>query len=179
MKKEIVDTLITSENLHKRIEEVAQQINKDYAEKGITEITLIGVLKGAVLFMVDLSKHLNMDVKYDFIDVSSYEGGTDSTGTVTVNKDLEHDIEGKHVIIVEDIIDTGRSLKVVEDIIKAKNPASYEICALLDKPERRVIENVTGKYIGFTIDNVFVIGYGLDYDQRYRNLNFVGTMRFE
>ncbi len=173
---EFIDVLISTEELHKRIKEVAQEINNDYANK---QVTLVGTLKGAVMFMVDLSKELTCDVKFDFIDVSSYHGGTETSGKVVVNKDLEHDIEDCHVIVIEDIVDTGHSLKTILDMLKDKNPASLKVCSLLNKPERREVEGIEIDYLGFTIENKFVVGYGLDYDQRLRNLDYVGVMRFE
>ncbi len=173
---EFIDVLISTEDLHKRIKEVAAEINKDYAGK---EVTLVGTLKGAVMFMVDLSKELTCDVKFDFLDVSSYHGGTETTGSVVVNKDLEHDIKGCNAIVVEDIVDTGHSLKTILDLLKIKEPASLKVCSLLNKPERREVEGLEIDYLGFTIENKFVVGYGLDYDQKLRNLDYVGVMRFE
>ncbi|MFV0440727.1 MAG: hypoxanthine phosphoribosyltransferase [Lachnospirales bacterium] len=173
---EYIDVLISNEDLHKRIKEVAEEINRDYAGK---EIVLIGALKGAVMFMVDLSKELTCDVKFDFIDVSSYHGSTESSGNVVLNKDIEHDITDAHVLLVEDIVDTGHSLVAIRNTLEKKNPASLKVCALLNKQERREVENLVVDYLGFEIPNKFVVGYGLDYDQRLRNLDYIGIMRFK
>lgn len=164
-----IKVLINEKRLEKRIKEIAEKIEKDYEDK---EIVFIGILKGSVMFMTELAKNIKSDVQFDFMDVSSYEG-TESTGTIKVNKDLRDSIEGKDVIIVEDIIDTGRTLTYLLDYLKKKNPKSIRIATMLSKPSRRVLE-LNADYIGFSIEDKFVVGYGLDYDEKYRNLPFIG-----
>jgi len=173
--KEYVTTLISEEAVAKRIGELAEQISADYAGKSVT---LICVLKGAVIFMVDLARLLKMPVEFDFMDISSYGSGTESSGNIKINKDLEHSLEGKHVLLVEDIIDSGRTLSHLIKHLQAQSPASLRLCALLDKPDRRVVDDVVVDYEGFVIPDKFVVGYGLDYDQRYRNLPFIGVVNF-
>lgn len=164
-----INVLINKIKLEKRIEEIGKQIDKDYEEK---EIVLIGILKGSVMFMAELAKNIKSNVELDFMDVSSYEG-TESTGNVKINKDIRNSIEGKDVIIVEDIIDTGRTLTYVLEYLKQKKPNSIKIATMLSKPSRRVLE-LNVDYTGFTIEDKFVIGYGLDYDEKYRNLPYIG-----
>lgn len=164
-----IKVLINEKRLEKRIKEIAEKIEKDYEGK---EIVFIGILKGSVMFMTELAKNIKSDVQFDFMDVSSYEG-TESTGTIKVNKDLRDSIEGKDVIIVEDIIDTGRTLTYLLDYLKKKNPKSIRIATMLSKPSRRVLE-LNVDYIGFSIEDKFVVGYGLDYDEKYRNVPFIG-----
>lgn len=166
---EEINILINKAKLEKRIEEMAKQIYKDYEGK---EIVLIGILKGSVMFMTELAKNIKSNVALDFMDVSSYEG-TESSGKVTINKDIRDTIEGKDVILVEDIIDTGRTLTYVRDYLKQKNPNSIKIATMLSKPSRRVIE-LEVDYIGFAIEDKFVVGYGLDYNEKYRNLPYIG-----
>ena len=164
-----IHTLINKAKLEKRIEEMARQIEKDYEGK---EIVLVGILKGSVIFMSELAKNIKNSVALDFMDVSSYEG-TESTGKIKINKDIRDSIEGKDVIIVEDIIDTGRTLTYVLEYLKQKNPNSIKIATMLSKPSRRVIE-LEVEYIGFAIEDKFVVGYGLDYNEKYRNLPYIG-----
>ncbi len=172
---EKIEVLITQEELDKRITEIAEQIDKDFESK---DITLVCVLKGGVIFMADMAKKLKQKVEFEFIDASSYHGGTTSCGKITINKDLETSIEGKHVILLEDIVDTGRTLSYLIDYLKEKKPASLKLCTLLDKPSRRVID-VNADYIGFTIPDAFIVGYGLDYDQKYRNLPYIGILHLD
>lgn len=161
--------LFTEEQIRQRAKEIGQQIMKDYEGK---EVILVGTLRGAVVWMADLMKEITMDeLKIDFIVASSYSG-TNTTGVVKISKDLTEDVTGKHVIIIEDIVDTGITLNRVLDYIKARGAETVEICSLLNKPSRRMVD-INPKYCGFDIDNLFVIGYGLDYDQKYRNLPFV------
>jgi len=174
--KENVTTLITAEAVAKRIKEIAEQITAEYDGK---PVTLVCVLKGAVIFMVDLARMLPMPVEFDFMDISSYGAGMESSGHIKINKDLEHSLEGKHVLLVEDIVDSGRTLSHLIKYLNAKNPASLKLCTLLDKPERRVVDDVAVDYVGFVIPDKFVVGYGLDYDQRYRNLPYIGVVNFE
>ena len=164
-----INVLINKTRLEKRIEEIAKQIDKDYQGK---EIVLIGILKGSVMFMTELAKNIKSNVELDFMDVSSYEG-TESTGTIKINKDIRDSIEGKDVIIVEDIIDTGRTLTYVVEYLKQKRPNSIKIATMLSKPSRRVLE-LDVDYIGYSIEDKFVIGYGLDYNEKYRNLPYIG-----
>ena len=167
-----IRVLLTEEEVDKRINEVAEQINKDYAGKSVH---LICILKGGVFFTCELAKRLNMPVSMDFMSVSSYGAGTVSSGVVRIIKDLDEPLEGKNVLIVEDIIDSGRTLSYLIEILKKRNPASLKLCTLLDKPERRVKE-VHVDYTCFNIPDEFVVGYGLDYAQRYRNLPFIGVV---
>ena len=173
--KENVTELISEENLKKKVKDLAQQIMKDYEGK---TIHLIGILRGSVVFMVDLAREIKQDVLFDFMDVSSYGDGTESSGSIKIIKDLDEPLTGKDVLIVEDIIDSGRTLSHLKQMLLGRNPASLKICTLLDKPDRRV-SKVTPDYTGFTIPDEFVVGYGLDYAQRYRNLPFIGIVSFE
>lgn len=167
--------LISEEKLAARIKELGEQITADYAGK---EILAIGVLRGAVLFMADLTRAIKVPVAIDFMAVSSYGAGTSSSGVVRILKDLDEDIEGKHVLIVEDIIDSGLTLSYLLDNIKSRKPASLKLCTLLNKPERRKAE-VHIDYNGFTVPDYFVVGYGLDYAEKYRNLPFIGILKPE
>ena len=166
----IVEVLISREKVEERIKELAKEIEKDYAGK---ELVCVGLLKGSVMFMADLIKSIDLDLRIDFMKVSSYGSGTNSTGVVKILKDVDVDLAGKDVLIVEDIIDTGLTILNVKDFLSKKNPNSVKVCTLLDKPSRRVVE-VRGEYVGFEIPDEFVVGYGLDLDEKYRNLPFVG-----
>ena len=169
---ENVKVLVTEEDVDKRIKELGEQISKDYAGK---QVHLICVLKGGVFFMCELAKRITVPVSMDFMSVSSYGDGTKSSGVVKIAKDLDETLEGKDVLIVEDIIDSGRTLYYLMDILSKRNPNSMRLCTLLDKPERRV-KDVKVDYVGFNIPDEFVVGYGLDYAQRYRNLPFIGVV---
>ena len=173
---EHIKVLLTEEEVNKRISEVAEEINKDYEGE---DIHLICILKGGAMFMCELAKRLNGEVSFDFMDVSSYGSGTESTGIIKILKDLDEDISGKNVIIVEDIIDTGRTLHNLSNLLMSRGPKSVRICTMLDKPSRRVQKEVKVDYRCFEIPNKFVVGYGLDYDQRYRNLPFIGVVEFD
>ena len=173
---EHIKVLLTEEEVNKRISEVAEEINKDYEGE---DIHLICILKGGAMFMCELAKRLNGEVSFDFMDVSSYGSGTESTGIIKILKDLDDDISGKNVIIVEDIIDTGRTLHNLSNLLMSRGPKSIRICTMLDKPSRRVQKEVKVDYRCFEIPNKFVVGYGLDYDQRYRNLPFIGVVEFD
>ena len=164
--------LISEEAVDKRIKEMGAQISKDYAGK---QVHLICVLKGGVFFMCELAKRITVPVSMDFMSVSSYGDGTKSSGVVKIAKDLDETLEGKDVLIVEDIIDSGRTLYYLMDILAKRKPKSMKLCTLLDKPERRV-KDVKVDYVGFNIPDEFVVGYGLDYAQRYRNLPFIGVV---
>lgn len=168
---EIVHEMISEEEIDERIREIAEQLNRDYAGK---TLHMICVLKGSVLFFSQLAKSLDIPVTMDFMAISSYGESTISSG-LEVRKDLDEDIDGRDVLIVEDIIDSGNTLSMVRKMLLARNPASLKICALLDKPERRETP-VEVEYIGFKIPDKFVVGYGLDYAQRYRNLPYLGEI---
>lgn len=161
--------------MNARIAEIAAQINEEY--KG-EEIVAIGILRGGVYFCTELTKRITVPVILDFMEASSYGSGTDSSGQVQITKDLIEDIAGRHVIVVEDIIDTGRTLSKLLDNLRARKPKSLKLCTLLDKPERRVVQ-VQVDYNGFVIPNKFVIGYGMDYAQKYRNLSYIGVVEGE
>lgn len=164
-----IKTLIDEKTLEKRIEELAMQIEKDYKGK---ELVFLGILKGSVMFMTELAKKIKSNVEFEFMEVSSYSG-TESTGRIKVSKDIRDSIEGKDVIIVEDIIDTGRTLTYLVEYLKNKKPNSLKIATMLSKEARRE-KFVKVDYIGFEIEDKFVIGYGLDYDEKYRNLHYIG-----
>ena len=164
--------LIDEHRLQERIRELGRELSQDYAGR---ELLLVGVLKGAVFFMADLMRALTVPCEIDFMAISSYGAATDSSGVVRILKDLDINIEGRHVLVVEDIIDSGLTLSYLMRNLEAREPASLEICALLTKPDRREIE-VPVRYVGFEIPNRFVIGYGLDFAERYRNLPYVGVL---
>lgn len=171
-----LDVLISSENLDIRIKELANQISKDYIEQGIKNIILICVLKGSIMFTADIAKNLNIDdIQMEFIAISSYRNET-SAGDIELVYDLNADIKDKHVIIIEDIIDTGTTLNYLKKHLEKKNPASIKICTLLDKPSRRKVD-VKVDYYGFIIEDIFVVGYGLDYKQKFRNLPYIGHIK--
>ena len=172
---EKIRVLLTEEEVNRRIGEVAAQISRDWAGK---PLHLICVLKGGVFFMCERAKRLEGPVSLDFMSVSSYGSGTQSSGVVRIVKDLDEPLEGKNVLIVEDIIDSGRTLSYLIEILRRRNPANIELCTLLDKPERRVVQDVQVRYTCFTIPDEFVVGYGLDYDQKYRNLPYIGVVEF-
>lgn len=168
-----IKVLLTEDEVNKRISEVAALISADYAGR---HVHLICILKGGVFFTCELAKRLNLSVSLDFMSVSSYGADTKSSGVVRIMKDLDEALEGKDVIIVEDIIDSGRTLAYLIEVLKQRNPKSIELCTLLDKPERRVKKQVQVKYTCFFIPDEFVVGYGLDYDQKYRNLPYIGVV---
>lgn len=172
--KEKVKVLIPETEVNKRISELGRQITQDYAGR---KIHMICVLKGGVFFMCELAKRIDGPVSLDFMSVSSYGNGTTSSGAVRIVKDLDEPIEGEDVLIVEDIIDSGNTLHYLIEILHKRQPKSIRICTLLDKPERRVAQ-VEVDYSGFNIPDEFVVGYGLDYAQRYRNLPFIGVVEF-
>lgn len=173
---ENVRVLLKEEEVEKRIAEVAAMINRDYEGK---EVHLICILKGGVFFTCELAKRLTVPVSMDFMSVSSYGSGTESSGVVRIVKDLDESITGKNVLIVEDIIDSGRTLAYLIEILKQRNPESIHLCTLLDKPERRVKKQVKVDYTCFEIPDEFVVGFGLDYDQKYRNLPDIGVVEFQ
>ena len=167
--REEVKVFIEEEKLNARIREIAEQINEDYAGK---KIHLVCILKGSVFFTCELAKYIKVPVTMDFMSVSSYGDGTSSSGVVRIVKDLDEPLEGKDVLVVEDIIDSGRTLYYLMEILSKRNPKSMRLCTLLDKPERRV-KDVKVDYVGFNIPDEFVVGYGLDYAQKYRNLPYI------
>jgi hypoxanthine phosphoribosyltransferase len=171
----VSEILIDEETLHGRIAELGAQISDDYRGE---DLLLIGVLKGAIFFMADLMRSIDIPCEVDFMAISSYGAGIDSSGVVRILKDLDVSIEGRNVLVVEDIIDSGLTLSYLLRNLEAREPASLEVCALLTKPERRD-NDVACRYVGFEIPNRFVIGYGLDFAERYRNLPFVGVLRDE
>lgn len=169
---EKITVLITEEEIDRRVRELAAQISKDYEGR---KIRMVGILKGASFFMCELAKRITVPVSIDFMQVSSYGGATESTGTVRIRKDLDESIEGLDVIIVEDIVDSGRTLAFLGDFLKSKGAKSIRYCTLLDKPERRVVD-LKADYAGFEIPDQFAVGYGMDYDQEYRNLPYIGVV---
>lgn len=169
-----IKVLVSEADADRRIEELGKQISKDYAGK---TVHLICILKGGVFFMCELAKRITVPVTMDFMSVSSYGSGTVSSGVVRIIKDLDESLEGKDVIIVEDIIDTGRTLQHLVKILNERHPNSIRLCTLLDKPERREKDiTIKVEYVGFNIPDEFVVGYGLDYNQNYRNLPYIGVI---
>ena len=172
---EKVRVLIPEEEVDQRIRELGEKISEDYAGK---HVHLICILKGGVFFMCELAKRITVPVSMDFMCVGSYGDGTKSSGVVRIAKDLDESIEGKEVLIVEDIVDSGNTLYYLMDVLKKRNPAGIRLCTLLDKPDRRV-KDVKADYLGFQIPDEFVVGYGLDYAQKYRNLPYIGVVEFD
>ena len=175
MMADIEQVLIGEEDIRRRIQEVGAQISEDY--RGKCPI-LVGVLKGVVPFYAAMAQAITIPVQEDFMCVTSYEGGTASTGKLTFRKDIDHDIQGRDVLILEDILDSGRTLKLIVDMFRARNPRSVKICTMLDKPTGRR-EELESDYVCFTIPDAFVVGFGLDYAQKYRNLPFIGVVEPE
>lgn len=168
--------LVTQEEIMKRCAEMGKQISEDYMNK--KEIPLVvGLLKGSVPFMAEIIKHIDLEIQIDFMDVSSYEG-TESLGNIRIVKDLDCSVNNLSILLVEDIVDTGRTLKEVKRMLMSKGAKEVNVVSLLDKPERRVVD-IEAEYVGFTIPNEFVVGYGLDYDQKYRNLPYIGVLKRE
>ena len=170
-----VEVLLSEEEVDRRINEIGKQISKDYAGK---EVHLICVLKGGSFFLCELAKRINVPVSLDFMSVSSYGKDTKSSGVVKIVKDLDESIKDKNVLVIEDIVDSGRTLSYLMELLKDREPASLRLCTLLDKPERRVVD-VKVDYTGFQVPDEFVVGYGLDYDQLYRNLPYIGVVKFD
>ncbi len=173
--REKVKVLLTEEEVNARIRELGEQISKDYAGR---QVYLICILKGGSFFMCELAKRITVPVFLDFMSVSSYGSETTSSGVVRIVKDLDEPLKDKDVIVIEDIIDTGRTLSYLMEMLKDRGPASLRLCTLLDKPERRLVD-VNVDYTGFQIPDKFIVGYGLDYDQKYRNLPYIGVVEFE
>lgn len=172
---EHVRVLLTEKEVDERIQAIGDQISKDYAGK---QVHLVCVLKGGSFFMCELAKRITVPVSLDFMSVSSYGNATKSSGVVKIVKDLDESIKDKDVLVVEDIVDSGRTLSYLMEMLKDREPASLHLCTLLDKPERRVVD-VDVDYTGFQIPDEFVVGYGLDYEQRYRNLPYIGVVEFD
>lgn len=172
---EKISTLIGQEELQKRIKELAKEIASDYEGR---DLLLIGVLKGSFMFLADLIRELDYKVAIDFMGTYSYGPSTQSSGEVRITKDLEQSVAGRHVLLVEDIVDTGLTLRYLVDTLRTRQPASLKVCALLDKPARRRVR-IGLDYYGFIIPNAFVVGYGLDYQERYRGLSYVGVLEEE
>ncbi|MFI3228949.1 MAG: hypoxanthine phosphoribosyltransferase [Bacillota bacterium] len=175
MHPDLKSIMITKEELASRVAELGAQITEDYKGKSIL---MVCILRGAVVFFADLIRHIDLDVSLDFMSVSSYGSGSSTSGAVRINKDIDKSIEGKHLIIVEDIIDSGRTLKHLKQLLSSRAPASIKICSLLDKPSRREVD-FQGDYIGFSVPNEFIVGYGLDYAEKYRNLPEVAVLKEE
>jgi len=175
MLKDIESVLIPEAKIQERIHELAKQIEKDYQGK---TLTIICILRGASIFFCDLVREINLDVRFEFMSVSSYGAGTTTSGEVRIVKDINTPLSGKDVIIVEDIIDSGSTLSYLKHILQQRNPASIKVCTLLDKPSRRKVE-FKGDYVGFEIEDRFVVGFGLDYAERYRNLKDVCVLKPE
>ena len=172
---DIQSVLISEEALAAKVAEMGQAISRDFAGK---KLIVIGVLKGSVVFMADLIRQITIPVEMDFMAVSSYGAGVKTTGVVKILKDLDRLIEGYDVLVVEDIVDSGRTLSYLLEMLRSRGPKSLRLCTLLDKPDRRVVD-VDVDYTGFQIPDKFVVGYGLDYDQRYRNLPYIGIVEFD
>lgn len=172
---EHVRVMLTEEEVNEKISEIGKKITQDYAGK---QVHLVCVLKGGSFFMCELAKRIDLPVSIDFMSVSSYGGDTKSSGVVKIVKDLDDSIKDKDVIVVEDIVDSGRTLSYLLELLEQRGPKSLSLCTLLDKPERRVVD-VHVDYTGFQIPDEFVVGYGLDYDQRYRNLPYIGVVEFD
>lgn len=175
MEKHHVEIMLTEEVVNERIKELGEQISRDYAGKSIH---LICILKGSVYFTCELAKRITIPVTMDFMQCSSYGAETKSSGIVKLAKDLDEPITGKNVLIIEDIIDSGRTLNHLKNLLGQREPESLKLCTLLDKPSRRVVD-VDVEYVGFEIEDKFVVGYGLDYDQHYRNLPYIGVVEFD
>ena len=172
---ERVDVLLSEEEVNARIREMGEQISKEYSGKNIH---LVCILKGGSFFMCELAKRITVPISIDFMSVSSYGSSTESSGVVKIIKDLDEPLEGRNVLVVEDIVDTGRTISYLMELLKGRGAADVKLCTLLDKPERRVVD-VKADYTGFQIPDEFVVGYGMDYDQRYRNLPYIGIVKFE
>ena len=173
LEQDIERVLFSEEELDRRVSEIAAEINWDYAGK---EPMLISVLRGSFVFMADLIRKIEVPCTVDFMSVSSYGRGTTSSGQVKITKDLSESIEGRDIIVVEDILDSGNTLSYLFQLLQARHPASVRLCTLLDKPSRRT-KPITADYTGFTVDDLFVVGYGLDYAEKYRNLPYIGILK--
>ncbi|RDY24977.1 hypoxanthine phosphoribosyltransferase [Romboutsia maritimum] len=168
----VTKTMLSEEQIQQKVQEIGKQIEKDYKDE---ELLVVGILKGASVFVADLIRNIDLDVNIDFMSVSSYGNSTESSGTVKILKDLDVDIEGKNVLIVEDIIDSGLTLSNLVAALETRKPKSLKLCTLLDKPERRKV-NIPVDYVGFVIEDKFIVGYGIDYAEKYRNLPYIGIV---
>lgn len=175
MEKDILKVLVSQEEIKEKISSLGEQITNDYKNK---KLLLVSILKGSVLFMADLMRAIKIPARIDFMAVSSYGSGVKTSGVVKIVKDLDIDLKGYDILIVEDILDSGMTLSYLIELLKSRNPSSVEICTLLDKPERHKVE-IPVKYKGFVVPDEFVVGYGLDYDEKYRNLPYVGVLKPE
>ena len=173
MNDDIKKVLIDESELKSIVKRLGAEITADYKDKNVL---LIGILKGSVIFMADLMREIDVPCNIDFMAVSSYGNGTESSGRVKINKDLDNDIQGKDIIIIEDILDSGKTLYYIRDILSARKPSSIKICTLFDKPERREAD-INADYVGSLVPNEFIVGYGLDYSEYYRNLPFIGVLK--
>ena len=176
MHDDVQEILFTEQQPKQRVAELGAAISRDYA--GREPVLLVSVLRGSYIFMADLSRAIDIPVQIDFMSVSSYGKGTSTSGQVEIKKDLSDSIEGVHVIVVEDILDSGNTLSYLLHVLSARHPASISLCTLLDKPERRE-KPITADYVGFTVPNAFIVGYGLDYAEKYRNLPYIGVLKPE
>ena len=175
MDQDIEKILFTNKEIQTTIQKLGQILTEDYRDKNPL---VIGVLRGAAPFMIDLVRAMDCYMEIDFIDVSSYGDATESSGAVTILKDIDSDVTGRHILLVEDIVDTGRTLEKLLELFAGRGAASVKVCSLLDKPERRIV-NVTADYVGLSVPNEFVVGYGLDFRQQYRNLPYIGVLKPE
>ncbi|HHW45986.1 MAG TPA: hypoxanthine phosphoribosyltransferase [Clostridiales bacterium] len=173
---DVKDILLTEDQIRDIIERLGKQITEDYKDKNLL---LVSVLKGSVVFMADLMRAINLPCRIDFMSVSSYGSGTKTSGVVKIEKDLDLELEGYDLLIVEDILDSGLTLSYILELLSARNPKSIKICAFLDKPERRIAKDISADYIGAVVPDEFVVGYGLDYDEKYRNLPYLGVLKSE
>lgn len=173
MRDDIEKILLSEEQIHQRVVELGKQISHDYAGKNLV---MVSILKGAVLFVADLIRAVDIHTQIDFMSVSSFNGGVKSSGAVKIVKDLDISLEGRDLLIVEDILDSGRTLEYISDILSSRGPNSFKICTLLDKPSRRE-SSIVADYVGFVIPDEFVVGYGLDYAEIYRNLPYIGVLK--
>lgn len=174
--KDIERVLVSKEEIQAAVDRLGKELTRDYQGK---EVVVVGILKGAAIFMADIIRSMDVYLDIDFMDVSSYGDAFESSGEVKIIKDLDTRLEGRHVLVVEDIIDTGRTLSYLVDLFKYRKAASVKVCTLLDKPERRVVKDLVPDYVGLEVPNEFVVGYGLDYLQKYRNLPYIGVLKPE
>ncbi len=174
MLDDIKEVLFSEEQLSEMIKRMGAEITEDYKDKNLL---LVCILKGSVAVMADLMREIKVPAEIDFMAVSSYENRTESSGNVRIVKDLDQNIEGYDVLVIEDILDSGRTLSYLREILMARNPASLKICTMFDKPERRVVQNIGADYVGCNVPDEFIVGYGLDFNQKYRNLPFVGILK--
>ena len=176
LEKDILKVVVTQEELQEAIKRLGAMLTEEYRDK---DVLVIGILRGAAMFMADIIREMDCYLEMDFMDVLSYHGGSQSSGEVKIIKDLDSAVEGRHLLIVEDIIDTGRTLKYIVELLKHRKAASVKVCSLIDKPDARVIKDITADYVGIEVPNEFLVGYGLDYQQKYRNLPYIGVLKPE